>query len=71
MDEWPKTEHVATSWMVSSWPSAGRRIGTRYIYEHQLAEQMHEKGFRWRPKYLAHLKTLRDPPTRSRSDERT
>ena len=68
MVEWPKDQHVATSWAIGY---TGVRVGSNWIYEDEVEERRHEKGFRWRPKYLAHLKTLRDPPARSRSDEQS
>ena len=69
MAEWPAQDHVATSWCLSGWPTPGRWLGTNYIYEHEVADRQGEKGFRWRPKYLAYMKARDDAGLRQPTSE--
>lgn len=55
---WPKDQHIATSWSIGY--MTGNRVGTKYWYEHNWWEGRNDKGFRWRPKYLEHLRRYRE-----------
>ena len=48
---WPEDEHVATAWAFG--PVSGKRTGTRYFYEDDVAGHEDDNGFRWRPSYRA------------------